>query len=281
MAPTDFQITRHATAAELRAATHQHLVTHEAWNNHLFGVLGAAAAGGFPGDNLWLSAARDEVVVGCALRTPPWPLSLSYGCDDETASALAAVAASAYDEPFEVNISPHLAAAVARGLEVELDEVSAQGIYRLEVVRTPHGVPGQMRRAAEWDVDMVCQWTLAFQDEVGGGIRRSATELRALVRQWIGSGALVVWDVDDRSVSMASARGPTPNGVRISLVYTPPEHRAKGYASACVAALTQRELDAGRKFCFLFTDLSNATSNRIYRAVGYEMVGTLAQYRRR
>jgi predicted GNAT family acetyltransferase len=58
--------------------------------------------------------------------------------------------------------------------------------------------------------------------------------------------------------------------VRINFVYTPPAHRGRGYASACVAALTRRMLDEGRRYCFLFTDLSNPTSNGIYRAIGYE-----------
>ena len=38
-------------------------------------------------------------------------------------------------------------------------------------------------------------------------------------------------------------------------------------------------LDQGRKFCTLFTDLSNPTSNRIYRAIGYEPVYDMDQYR--
>ena len=39
-----------------------------------------------------------------------------------------------------------------------------------------------------------------------------------------------------------------------------------------MAALSQRMLDAGRRFCFLYTDLSNPTSNAIYQHIGYEPV---------
>jgi len=52
-------------------------------------------------------------------------------------------------------------------------------------------------------------------------------------------------------------------------VYTPPEHRNRGYASAVVARLSQAILDGGKSFCTLFTDLGNPTSNRIYRKLGY------------
>jgi hypothetical protein len=55
-------------------------------------------------------------------------------------------------------------------------------------------------------------------------------------------------------------------------VYTPPELRGRGYASACVAAASQEHLDAGRRWCFLFTDVENPTSNRIYQTIGYRPI---------
>ncbi|MDP8927425.1 MAG: GNAT family N-acetyltransferase, partial [Actinomycetota bacterium] len=74
------------------------------------------------------------------------------------------------------------------------------------------------------------------------------------------------------------ATGPTPNGIRVGPVYTPPDLRNRGYASALVASLTQRELDAGRSFCFLYTDLANSTSNKIYQRIGYEPVTDISVY---
>ena len=71
---------------------------------------------------------------------------------------------------------------------------------------------------------------------------------------------------------MAAVGGPTPNGDRISWVYTPPALRGRGYASACVAALSQRLLDSGRRFCFLYTDLANPTANKLYQRIGYRQV---------
>ena len=66
--------------------------------------------------------------------------------------------------------------------------------------------------------------------------------------------------------------GPTPNGIRIGPVYTPPELRGRGYASALTAQVSQLQLDRGRRFCFLYTDLANPTSNAIYMRIGYERV---------
>jgi predicted GNAT family acetyltransferase len=36
-----------------------------------------------------------------------------------------------------------------------------------------------------------------------------------------------------------------------------------------VACLSQSQLDAGKRFCVLYTDLANPTSNRIYTRLGY------------
>ncbi|MBW3589374.1 MAG: GNAT family N-acetyltransferase, partial [Actinobacteria bacterium] len=80
-----------------------------------------------------------------------------------------------------------------------------------------------------------------------------------------------LWE-DGEPVSMAVHSGPTPNGLRVAIVYTPPDKRRNGYASACVAAVSQVILDSGRTFCFLYTDLANPTSNHIYMEIGYEPV---------
>jgi predicted GNAT family acetyltransferase len=56
------------------------------------------------------------------------------------------------------------------------------------------------------------------------------------------------------------------------MVYTPPHLRKQGYATSCVAALTQRMLDSGKRFCCLYTDLTNPTSNAIYQKIGYQPV---------
>ena len=77
---------------------------------------------------------------------------------------------------------------------------------------------------------------------------------------------------------MASWQSPTLNGVRVSTVYTPPEFRRRGYAAACVAALSQRLLDSGKRACFLFADRANATSNGIYQRIGYRQVAEFGEY---
>jgi predicted GNAT family acetyltransferase len=89
------------------------------------------------------------------------------------------------------------------------------------------------------------------------------------------NGTLFFWKgiADIQPVSMASNSRETRNGATISLVYTPPESRGMGHASRIVAALSDRCLKSGKKFCNLFTDLLNPTSNSIYQKIGYCRIG--------
>ena len=108
--------------------------------------------------------------------------------------------------------------------------------------------------------------------EVGGGIGDIQIEL--LKR---GATRTVNLELspgyDGEPVSFGGFGGLTPNGIRIGPIYTPPELRRRGYASALTAALTQMLLDRGRRFCFLFTDLANPTSNSIYQRIGFRPIG--------
>ena len=70
-----------------------------------------------------------------------------------------------------------------------------------------------------------------------------------------------------------------PHSARIVDVYTPPAYRRRGYATANVAAVSQRALEAGHAYCCLFTDLANPISNSIYQKIGYRPICDFAEYR--
>jgi uncharacterized protein len=89
---------------------------------------------------------------------------------------------------------------------------------------------------------------------------------------------IALWEDGGEPVSLVAWGSPTPTGIRIGPVYTPPEHRGRGYASALTAHVSSEQLAAGRSFCFLYTDLANPTSNKIYVAIGYRRVCDSVQY---
>jgi predicted GNAT family acetyltransferase len=120
---------------------------------------------------------------------------------------------------------------------------------------------------------------VAFGDEVLAENDPGRSEARAVVEHRLVAGAgggFELWEDGGDVVSLSGWGGPTPNGIRIGPVYTPPELRGRGYATALVAELSQSLLDGGRRFCFLYTDLSNPTSNAIYERIGYVKVAESA-----
>lgn len=146
-------------------------------------------------------------------------------------------------------------------------------IYHLTEVHPPRKVEGQMRPTNPQDQPLLARWAQAFVQEAVHETLSDEDAHKVAQRD-----NLYVWDLDGQVVSLAAASGKTPNGIRVNFVYTPPEHRGKGYASAHVAALSQHLLDQGNRFCALFTDLANPTSNAIYQRMGYRPVIDIDKY---
>lgn len=116
---------------------------------------------------------------------------------------------------------------------------AALAVHRLRRVNPVAVVNGAMRSAREDDVELLARWVTRFVHECD---LPPVTDERACTRARIKRGEMFLWEANGVPVSTASLNGPTPHGIRISLVYTPPEHRGNGYASACVASLSQRML---------------------------------------
>ena len=114
---------------------------------------------------------------------------------------------------------------------------------------------------------------LAFSRELDMRVANNPDRVRWRIEQ----GSLFLW-CDPEPVTMASAIGPTPTAIRIGLVYTPPEMRRRGFASACVFELTRRLLEAGRSSVFLYAETNNKTSNHIYESIGYHFIGEWQEF---
>jgi uncharacterized protein len=145
-----------------------------------------------------------------------------------------------------------------------------QRVYVLKQVKRPASKRGVLRPAQMSDMNMLCQWFVRFCEDVR--LPASAEEAAQAVQGAIANQQIYVWTIDGEPVSMARWARPTKTNVTINWVYTPPEKRKQGYASDCVAALTQHVLDLGYKTASLYTDLDNPTSNKIYMEIGYEPV---------
>ena len=222
---------------------------------------------------------RDRLILS-AVMTPPFKLVLSSDAYD-FGDAVNSFAKNLL--PRHLPIPGVTAASALAGdfaekwsqiAKVKYREGMRQRIYELRKVNPPQWAQGAMRLATRSDLDLAEGWAIAFNGEALG---TPAGNLRGLVERKIEARELYVW-VDGEPVSMAATTRPTRHGVGVNLVYTPPQLRGKGYASSCVAALSQSQLDSGYQFCVLYTDLANPTSNSIYQKIGYAPVCDSDEY---
>ncbi len=223
----------------------------------------------------------DQGPVLAALMTPPHNLILysDRECLDEPLELVARDLAGrrwrVSGVRGSVPLSEAFAARWTRLTGVASQPIRCQRLYRLEEVIHPRYSPGYLRRADEEDARLVLGWMRAFEREALPGSPMASPEVAA---SRIAEGSVFLWD-DAGPVCMAMRTRPTGHGVSVSWVYTPPALRRRGYATSCVAALSQSLLNAGFAYCTLFADLDNPTSNHIYQTIGYRPVCDVQEVR--
>ena len=261
------------------------LAEREAEHNLLFGICSQLVRDPRAfGEAPYLAISQDGGrIVGAAIRTAPYNLVLSETDD------LAAIEPLVRDVRSSVGtlpgvLGPGQAASAfvrawcERGSGNATLAMSSR-IYRAARATPPSGVAGAMRPSRDTDHELLIDWSDAFASEA---LPEDATiepsEVMVERRRGDPDGGWRLWEDDGRVVSLAGFGSRTPNGIRVGPVYTPPEFRGKGYASALVGRMTAELLDGRHRFCFLFTDLANPTSNGIYQRIGYEAVTDVDQY---
>ena len=266
------RIRRHHTAALFLERAESWLLRNEAEYNLLLGLAYRLqrSDAGFESPIYFATVEQGSELVGCAFRTPPQKVGLTRMPLDAVKS-LAADLAQVYDTiPGVLAAEPESRAfadewSALRGLTVRQGQRNR--IHQLERVVPPSPMPpGHMRQATMEDADLVARWFAEFETEAHAQPGGAST-----VERRIRDGTVFLWD-DDGPRSMGGVAAETPHGARIGFVYTPRTERGRGYAAANTAAISERMLKAGKRFCFLYTDLANPTSNAIYARIGYEPV---------
>lgn len=285
--PMTLSVHRHTTVDEFLAAAGPFLEAREAEHNLMLGLCSTvrAAPDRFVDNPPRFATVTDAAgrIVAATLRTPPNNQVLSWV---ETPDAVDLLVDSLKDEALPGLLGPTEPAsrfahrwtdATGQRATVEV----AERIFRLQRVIPPERpVSGTWRFGEPRDHELVLRWWLAFIAEAIP-MGPPPPDPEGAVARWLASPNAWVyfWEDGGEVVSMVGSGGETPHGVRIGPVYTPPEHRGRGYASALTAVASQDQLDRGRDFVFLFTDLANPTSNKIYQAIGYEPVCDVDMYR--
>ncbi|MBJ7985208.1 GNAT family N-acetyltransferase [Bacillus cereus] len=145
-----------------------------------------------------------------------------------------------------------------------------QGVYELKRVKKKWSGDGIFRAVNSDELPLIEQWIHQFCEDVK--LPTTKEEAKQTAYTLITTNRLFGLEVGGKLVSVAAKTRPTTNNITVNFVYTPKEERKKGYASICVAELSQRMLDEGYKTTTLYTNLANPTSNKIYQEIGYEKI---------
>ncbi|MCB9035327.1 MAG: GNAT family N-acetyltransferase [Lewinellaceae bacterium] len=255
----------------------------EAANNLILGIaLGIKQGASVYEKAHFLGVRKGGRSIFCALQTPPRNL-LIYGPSEYSSGCASIVydyvvqegiAVPGFIGPKDV-VEPFAGSwSMLAGCAWAVKQ--AMGVFQLKEVIPPLYSGGNLRKAGFEDKALAFRWMHAFYIEALG--EADEAFCRQLVDRHLERGELFLWE-DQEPASMAAATRRTRHGITVNAVYTPPEHRGKGYASNCVAQLSRQLLESGYEFCALFTNLSNPTSNKIYQAIGYQKVGEFVEVR--
>lgn len=244
----------------------------------------------------WWLLVRDDagVVVGVAMRTAPfapYPLYV-LPMPDDAAVGLARALRERGEEVAGVNgalpasrLVAEETARLAGGLPRREARVHTHmRLFELGELVVPPAPAGRLRAATRDDDELCLAWFHAFDRAAAEQAGRSGTHgvsetfTRDDVRARIDDELIWLWeDAAGTPVHLTGANAPAHGVSRIGPVYTPGEHRGRGYASRAVAEVSQRYVDQGVRCC-LFTDQANPVSNRVYERLGYRAVVDMANF---
>jgi len=257
------------------------LMRHEAQNvlplgNLMIGCAGRDREGWRDPANWLMAAVSDDTGVRLtALMTPPHNLTL-YATDNRFDDSVLICLIDGLNAAGIVLPGVTTEKALAgrfAGLYTDANSLKSrvlvnQRIYELTQVNPAIPSAGSLRLARESDMAFLPYWFAGFQSDCFGRDCNIAA-IAADARYHAGTRKLYILEDAGTPVSMAKLNREMQTVGCIGFVYTPPYFRGRGYASACVAGVSRRILEAGYRKCALYTDLANPISNSIYQKIGY------------
>ena len=154
-------------------------------------------------------------------------------------------------------------------LGVEFVEKVPQEIRALWMPRQVPSASGFPRQVSPKDFRLFRAWIHAFIREA---IPSDPVPSDEALMDDLRSGRHWLWIFEDKPVSMAAITRRTRTIAFVKSVYTPPEHRNRGFGAAITAIVSREIFDEGRRAACLYTDLRNPASNRCYAKLGFVTV---------
>jgi predicted GNAT family acetyltransferase len=266
-------VVRHTDPGAFLAAAQPVISRNEASSAAFAAWIGAIAAQpAATRDVTYLATYDDGGSYGAALRRADGPVVVE-DTDPPAAHAFAEDLASSAPQLQGIVGSLPACEAFARTWRACTGRVHALRFHlrhhMLVAVDDVPAAPGAPRVAGSEDGDWLIASQRAFLTEAG--VVGNPERVLAAMPRRIECGEYWIWD-DRACVAFAGWSDAGAAAARIAPVYTPPELRGRGYATALVAALARALLGGGKARLFLVTDVANPTSNSIYARVGFRPV---------
>jgi hypothetical protein len=238
-------ITEHRNPAAVLRDAGPYLATEPARSHQVRRILTVRTGEPAPAPGHYWIACDGDRVVGAALQSPAhMPLVLSPMGEGVAAALAGHVSGSGLALPGVRGEAAAAAAFAGRWTDERgtgAVPVEGQRLYELGPLTEPPGIPGCLRSATAADRDLLVAWTEAFHQETGN---TPAEPAAVSVDTYLASGELWVWD-DGEPRATTLLTDPNAGVAHVGMVYTPPEERNRGWASALVAGLSAQPVRAG------------------------------------
>ncbi len=204
---------------------------------------------------------------GAALRAPNkrWIVSAASSTD------AAALTSRIAQDAFRSVTLPSEHAGLLNGV------ASAQNFMTLKRLMPIEPSAGLLRAASSRDLKILTAWSQQFAIEQN--LDESPREAEEAIQKYLDHRQLFVWENSASQVTAMTALGGfTPKSARVSMVYTDPQHRGRGFASTLVHRLSHRLLQDSRT-PVLFADATNAQTKHVYEKLGYRTLSQVTELR--
>jgi ribosomal protein S18 acetylase RimI-like enzyme len=154
----------------------------------------------------------------------------------------------------------------------------AHNILKLTAVDWPEDCGGKPIVANQEHFGLVYEWLKAFYKEVAPKEVFDQEFWQDQLKVRLSNQQIYFWQHNHQLTACCQVGQPSRQGFRVSFVYTPKEHRGKGYASNLVACACQDQLAQGKLFCTLNADKGNSSTHRLYEKLGFNKIAESAFY---
>ncbi len=272
-------------AKEFYDATFSILSKHEAQNaiplgNAVIGKKGGEPDGWRNPKNWYMSTVSDDAgnIRLVSIMTPPYNITMYETDNLPDEEALQCLCEHIFCENVDIpgvtsenSLAERFAKIYTEKMDMEYRVHKNMRVYVLQEVNKEIPLIGTVRKAEKRDLCFLPYWRREFNADCDLGSQNFGEAVEDIERA-IDHKMLYVLEDNGVPVSMVSALREIISGRYVGMVYTPPYFRENGYASSCVAQVSQKLLAMGYSYVSLFTDLANPISNSIYQKIGYKPI---------